>query len=161
MLTATDSELDLVLAVNLPLRPPSSPRPPSRHATMGVKRKSPAVDSNVVVESPKPSKRKQSKKKAQMTEAIGIEELDEIRKEGVQKHKMAANTRGSYGGYISRLQRWGRGTAGYELAFEGEPKESSPKALANYIALRCLKDGLGQSTADGAHAAWKKHWEEL
>lgn len=94
-------------------------------------------------------------------EVHDIEELDQIRNDGVKKHKMATNTRDSYGGYIKRLRAWGKKTPGYELAFEGNPKVFSPKALANYISLRCMKDDRGKSTADGVHAAWKKHWEEL
>ncbi|KAF8521981.1 hypothetical protein BU17DRAFT_45386 [Hysterangium stoloniferum] len=44
-------------------------------------------------------------------------------------------------------------------AFDIKPNRASPWALASFISWKCFKNNLGKSTADGAHAAFKKYWD--
>lgn len=47
----------------------------------------------------------------------------------------------------------------FRNTFETIPNKYSDKALALFISYRCFQDGLGLSTADGAHAAFKHLWK--
>ncbi|KAF8507450.1 hypothetical protein BU17DRAFT_71153 [Hysterangium stoloniferum] len=44
-------------------------------------------------------------------------------------------------------------------AFDIKPNRASPWALASFISWKCFENNLGKSTADGAHAAFKKYWD--
>jgi hypothetical protein len=49
----------------------------------------------------------------------------------------------------------------FERAFVGPPNRYSATALESFLVEKCLNQGLGISTADGIHAAFKQLWDEM
>ena len=49
----------------------------------------------------------------------------------------------------------------FERAFHGLPNRYSVTALESFLVEKCLNQGLGVSTADGIHAAFKRLWDEM
>ena len=78
-----------------------------------------------------------------------------------------------YDSYVKRMREWATATGvdteddtvnidpEFVLAFTGAPKKCSPEALTLYLTYKCLTETRRKSTAEGAHAAMKKYWEEL
>ncbi|TFY52689.1 hypothetical protein EVJ58_g9871 [Rhodofomes roseus] len=123
------------------------------------------------------------------TPPVGLEIL-RATKEAGKTHKHTKSTRDGYAGYLVRMQNWAAsyslsngqtgdisGTSALPIAkdvadaamgadpefpeaFSGPPKRCSGEALALYITFKCLHEKRGVSTAEGAHAAAKKYWEE-
>ncbi|KAH9830800.1 uncharacterized protein C8Q71DRAFT_842312 [Rhodofomes roseus] len=98
------------------------------------------------------------------TPLVGLEIL-RATKEAGKSHKHTKSTRDGYAGYLVRMQNWAANAAmgadpEFPEAFSGPPKRCSGEALALYITFKCLHEKRGVSTAEGAHAAAKKYWEE-
>lgn len=46
-------------------------------------------------------------------------------------------------------------------AFEGCPSNSTPQAIAMFLAFKCFEQGNGKSTADGIHAAFITEYDQM
>ncbi|KAH9910809.1 uncharacterized protein B0H18DRAFT_894363 [Fomitopsis serialis] len=116
---------------------------------------------------PSSSPRKRSSKAkttAADTPPVGLEIL-RATKEAGKTHKHTKSTRDGYASYLVRMRNWAasyslsNGQTG-DITFSGPPKQCSGEALALFITFKCLHEKRGVSTAEGAHAAAKKYWEE-
>ena len=127
---------------------------------------------------------KRSSNQRKLTSTLA--ELEEAKQASKRKHGSATKTTAGYEGYIRRGKVWladlirnlstehsfehpkGCPTsldnakwdvADLGLAFEIKPNRSSPWALASFISHKCFENNLGESTAEGVHAAFKRYWD--
>ncbi|KAF8514730.1 hypothetical protein BU17DRAFT_52403, partial [Hysterangium stoloniferum] len=117
-----------------------------------------------------------------------VANTERLKQASKRKHGMASNSSNGYDGYIRHGKEWLKGLVeGSKLkstlenprgcpnslegvkwtmadlahAFDIKPNRASPWALASFISWKCFENNLGKSTADSAHAAFKKYWDNL
>jgi hypothetical protein len=136
---------------------------------------------------PKAARAKQ--KQSAITGDATLPAIHEAKEAGKKKHQNASNTTEKYDGHVKCGREWlfghfkskdldaqatqagdvdtsigGKEESVYDdlafrQAFESQPNQHSDKALALYLSYKCFHQNLGQSTAEGSHAAFKKLWE--
>jgi hypothetical protein len=120
-------------------------------------------------------------KRKKPTAVPSLPELEKVRDAGKKRYKNAKRTDDAYVGYIKRGKEflkkvvegrrraesdepaleWGIKTDKIAVAFEDPPNEYSAMMLEHWIVQKCFSDGLGQSTADGIHAAFVRYWDNM
>ncbi|KII93126.1 hypothetical protein PLICRDRAFT_70704, partial [Plicaturopsis crispa FD-325 SS-3] len=123
-------------------------------------------------------------KKAVSSASLG--ELQKIDAAGKKKYLHAQTTSTTYDGYIDRCRLWIKPAAAARKLAEAEaqknggilegptidaeklytsldglPNSESANAIEFYIVQKCLSEGKGKSTAEGAHAAWIRYYDQL
>ncbi|KAF8521186.1 hypothetical protein BU17DRAFT_64953 [Hysterangium stoloniferum] len=115
-----------------------------------------------------------------------VANTERLKQASKRKHGMASNSSNGYDGYVRCGKEWLKGLvegstlestlesprgcpdtlegvkwtmADLAHAFDIKPNRASPWALASFISWKCFENNLGKSTADGAHAAFKKYWD--
>ncbi|KAF8142622.1 hypothetical protein K438DRAFT_2113257 [Mycena galopus ATCC 62051] len=108
-------------------------------------------------------KRSSGKKKASTTSSADV--LKQNNAAMQDEFGKAANTKNAYKGYLVRGQAIIADISiDVELlavALEGPPNKHSVYALSLYLSQKCVKEGLGKSTADGIHGAFANYWDHL
>jgi hypothetical protein len=110
-----------------------------------------------------------------------LDTLERMRRQGLKAHRRAPRTQAAYAGYVKQgsvflcslvVSRKAVGNADgrltsdmdlglLEAALGNPPNKYSAMVLEFFLVERCLKDGLGKSTADGIHAAFNDFWNQM
>ncbi|KIJ48032.1 hypothetical protein M422DRAFT_248190 [Sphaerobolus stellatus SS14] len=130
-----------------------------------------------------PNKKSPAKKKA--TIASDLRTLIDAKEESSTKHGTSSNTKQAYDVKIRQGKEWLKEQCAAESrlelpagcpdsivlseqwtleelrhAFDTKPNRASAEALALFIAFRCFVNGQKKGTAEQAHAAFKRYWDD-
>ncbi|KAI0321075.1 hypothetical protein OF83DRAFT_1051864 [Amylostereum chailletii] len=125
--------------------------------------------------------RKPSTKKALDAEISSIDDLRQLKANGVKDHRRATSTNNTYASRLKEMRAWAQGimpsrtdfeelaaSGSAELdmtefaqAFDGPPKACSPEAVALYISYKSFHEGRSSALMWQCYSAAKGYWEQL